>query len=100
METVKKIIDFLGKNKTDEEIKKLIEFTSFQNMKSNKSFRMIPKDWNEFIDKFDYKLFFRKGQIGNWVSHFTEKMSDFVDEFVKHKINPNIKVRYLPLNES
>ncbi|CAF1047365.1 unnamed protein product [Brachionus calyciflorus] len=100
METVKKIVEFLGKKKTDEEIEKLIEFTSFHKMKTNKSFGMIPKDWNEFIDKFDFKLFFRKGQIGNWVSHFTEKMSDFVDEIVKQKINPKIKVRYLPLKES
>ncbi|CAF0885820.1 unnamed protein product [Brachionus calyciflorus] len=94
-EIVKKIVEFLGKSYTDKEIERLIEVTSFKNMKST-STQLSRFHSDETFKRIDFSLFFRKGEIGNWVSHFNDQMSSKVDDLIKHKINPNIEIRYLP----
>ena len=67
---------------TDEQIKKLLAFVSFDNMKSLPSMDMKAMD---FMFKDDM-TFFNKGQIGNWKKHLSEEQSKKIDDLVANKL--------------
>ncbi|KAM4042758.1 sulfotransferase 6B1-like [Anomaloglossus baeobatrachus] len=66
---LKKICDFFGINLTDEQLQRVQEKSTFKSMKE-KSDETHGKIGN---------VFFRKGEIGDWKSLFTEKQSKEVD---------------------
>lgn len=73
---LRNISSFLGKNMSDEVIKKIAENCSFEAMKDNpmSNFSLVPKI---YMDS-DKSPFFRKGVAGDWKNHFTaEQLSHF-----------------------
>ncbi|CAF0817408.1 unnamed protein product, partial [Brachionus calyciflorus] len=98
VEIIKSMSEYLGKDYSIEEIKKLIEFTTIDKMRENPSFKL---DWI-FVDEDNSKQkfnFFRKGQIGNWTEYFNDDLSMKVDQVIKDKVSPCIKFKYFS-NES
>lgn len=85
-ESFSKAVNFIGLEKTADEIKKAIKFSSFEILKS-----MEEKEG--FKEKApDAKSFFRKGIAGSWKSELTE---DLANELIQnHKIIMQ-KYRYL-----
>ncbi|XP_056419340.1 sulfotransferase 6B1-like [Hyla sarda] len=72
---LKKICDFYGFSLTDEQLQKVQENTTFQSMKDKSS---------ESHGNLG-NVFFRKGEIGDWKSLFTEEQSKELDaKFEKH----------------
>ncbi|XP_068088070.1 sulfotransferase 6B1-like [Hyperolius riggenbachi] len=81
---LRKLSEFYGLTLTDEQIKMVQEKTSFTHMKEKSS--------NTHGDLGH--AFFRKGEIGDWKSLFTEEQSREVDEkFEKHLAGTNLGKR-------
>nr|QNH68007.1 sulfotransferase-like protein 4 [Brachionus rotundiformis] len=91
-ETTEKIASYLGKKLSNEQIQSLVEFTSFKQMRKNSSFCFQETDKNSEHNQLD--LFFRKGEIGDWVNYFDEQMSSKLENKLKNELNPNILIKY------
>lgn len=75
LETFKKAVQFLKWEYADDEIQKAIELSSFKNLKKQES----EKGFRERLLK--QKKFFRKGMVGDWKNHLTEKQVLDIIEF-------------------
>lgn len=92
IEIIKGLCKYLGKELSEEDIKKLLAFTSFDNMK-----KMPSMDMKMMEHMFTNDLvFFNKGQIGNWKNHLTEEQSKKIDEMVKTKLTYKKPLQYEP----
>ncbi|XP_066452039.1 sulfotransferase 6B1-like [Eleutherodactylus coqui] len=67
--SVKKISEFFGMSITEEQVKQIAEKGSFKYMKENSG-----KTHGDFAE-----IFFRKGDVGDWRSHFSKAQSHEVD---------------------
>ncbi|KAF2883128.1 hypothetical protein ILUMI_23045 [Ignelater luminosus] len=81
-----KIAEFLGKTLSDEQINILIEYLSFNNMKSNQSVNMEPV-LNSRTGKFSSEMvsqdFIRSGKIGDGEKFMTLELSKRFDEWIQ-----------------
>lgn len=70
-DVIREIAEFLGLSVTDEDIKLVAYFTSFNKMAANPSTNY--EHWKDigFIHK-DKGAFMRKGKIGDWMNHFDD----------------------------
>lgn len=73
--------EFLGKRATDEQLKELLEYISFDNLKKSQSCNFFSPDY--FTPEM---TFFYKGKIGNWKSHLNEEMCKKVDKMIEEKL--------------
>ncbi|XP_070846355.1 sulfotransferase 1C2 [Chaetodon trifascialis] len=75
---VERIMKYLDLSLSDEVISKIVELTSFKKMKENPmaNYSFIP------ATIFDQSIshFMRKGEVGDWVNHFTPEQSKMFDE--------------------
>ncbi|KAL5022099.1 hypothetical protein ScPMuIL_001254 [Solemya velum] len=78
-EIVRTIASFLGKDLSDEEVLKIVEHCSFENMKNNSAV-------NGLSDTIPIGQQLRRGKIGSWKEHFTEDMNRLVDIMVKNTL--------------
>ena len=91
---------FLGHDLTDEQVKKLVDFCSFDKLKKSGAFEVKPPPeidnskqeaatntvhMEKIKEVAEIKLL-RKGQIGDWKNYFTEDMSKQIDEIVSNKL--------------
>lgn len=90
METVKKMASYLGTELSDDQIKSILAFTSFENMKDLPSMDFTVIDE---IYKSDLKFFF-KGKIENWKNYLTDEQSRKIDEMVKSKLTYTRPIKY------
>lgn len=83
--------EFLGKQISDEQLRALIEYISFENLKNNDSCQIT-------IDYFTPEMiFFNKGKFGYWKEYLNKNLSDKVDEMVKKYLKYNKKpIKYEP----
>jgi len=85
---VKKVIKFLGKNYSQEEVDKLCKHLSFESIKSNK---MVNKDEEikEMMNsvgrtfKEDEFSFIRKGEVGTFKNELSSEEIKMLDEYAK-----------------
>lgn len=88
---LRKISSFLGKNLSDEVIKKIAENCSFETMKDNpmSNFSLVPKI---YMDS-DKSPFLRKGVAGDWKTHFSpEQLSRFSSCIKKELEGENVSL--------
>ncbi|XP_056626815.1 sulfotransferase 1 family member D1-like isoform X2 [Triplophysa dalaica] len=90
---IKKIRQYLGVLVSDDVIERIVQLTSFKTMKDN------PMANYSFIPKllFDQSVspFMRKGEVGDWVNHFTPAQSQVFDEdYAKQMKDVDIPFRF------
>ncbi|XP_031170789.1 sulfotransferase 1C2 isoform X1 [Sander lucioperca] len=91
---VERIMRYLDLSVSDEVISRIVELTSFKNMKENPmaNYSCIP------APVFDHSIspFMRKGEVGDWRNHFTPEQSKMFDEdYEKQMKEVNIPFRTL-----
>ncbi|KAF1390970.1 hypothetical protein PFLUV_G00063660 [Perca fluviatilis] len=91
---VERIMRYLDLSVSDEIISRIVELTSFKNMKENPmaNYSWIP------AAVFDQSIspFMRKGEVGDWRNHFTPEQSKMFDEdYEKQMKEVNIPFRTL-----
>ncbi|XP_055452139.1 sulfotransferase 1E1-like [Psammomys obesus] len=79
-----KLIEFLGKKPSAELLDKIIQHTSFQEMKNNPStnYTMMP----EHMMNQKVSPFMRKGITGDWKNHFSAELRERFDEHYEEQM--------------
>ncbi|XP_028789035.1 cytosolic sulfotransferase 8-like [Neltuma alba] len=63
-------------------VDKIIELCDFEKMKELEVNKM-----GKFMQRLDYKDFFRKGEVGDWVNHFCPWMEDKLSKVMEKKFS-------------
>lgn len=90
---VKKVIDFLGKKYSQDEIEKLCKHLSFDSMKQNKminkndEIRMLKEAAGEKYSEKEFS-FIRKGQVGAYKKEMSVEQNQMLDDYCN---NPKFK---------
>ncbi|CAH6886464.1 sulfotransferase 1E1 [Phodopus roborovskii] len=79
-----KLIEFLGEKPSKELVDKIIQHTSFQEMKNNPyvNFTTLPAD----CMNHEISSFIRKGIVGDWKNHFTVALRERFDEHYEQQM--------------
>ncbi|XP_072312705.1 sulfotransferase 1C2 [Eucyclogobius newberryi] len=81
---VERIMRYLDLSVSDEVISRIVELTSFKNMKENPmtNYSCVPAP----VFNHEVSPFMRKGEVGDWRNHFTPEQSNIFDEDYKEKM--------------
>ncbi|XP_026502843.1 sulfotransferase 1C3-like, partial [Terrapene carolina triunguis] len=81
---IEKVLQFLGKDLKEEVVNKILQHTSFQEMKKNPTanYEMMPT-W-----AMDHSVspFMRKGMSGDWKNYFTVAQNEIFDAHYKEQM--------------
>ncbi|KAM3923554.1 sulfotransferase 2B1-like [Leptodactylus fuscus] len=82
--TIKKICKFLDKELEEQAIDIVVEHSSFSSMKNNNMSNnsLVP----DYIMDIQNNHFMRKGIIGDWKNHFTQKQKEYMDKIYQEKM--------------
>ncbi|KYO24485.1 sulfotransferase 1B1 isoform X2 [Alligator mississippiensis] len=89
---IRKVIQFLGKNLTEEDLDRIVYHTSFDIMKENPTtnYRMIPQS----LMDHSISAFMRKGIAGDWKNHFTVAQNErFNADYEKNMAGTTLRFR-------
>ena len=78
-----KLASFLGYKLSDEQVDLVVENSSFSAMAKKDRENEGPPGW-----RADRSRFVRKGVVGDWVNHYTEDQSKYVDEMIQKYLEP------------
>ena len=88
-----KIATFLGKHLSNEEVTTLVEHTSFNRMKTNPAVNY--EHWDSLgIRNVGEAKFYRKGKVGDWHNHFTDRTNAEFDEWLSKSNTKNLKFTF------
>lgn len=85
---VKKVMKFLGKNFTQEQIDKLCDHLSFESIRKNEminrneELKIFKESFGKKYDPNEYS-FVRKGKVGGYKEELTADENDILDEYSK-----------------
>ncbi|XP_056697183.1 cytosolic sulfotransferase 5-like [Spinacia oleracea] len=84
---IKKLAEFLGCEFSLEEekqgiIDEILQLCSLNNLKE-----LEVNKTGKFMSKFDNKVFFRKGEVGDWVNHLSPIMVDRLEQVMNDKFS-------------
>lgn len=110
----------MGKEYSNDQIKELVDFCSFDKLKKSPAFELKMRPGDLAKGMLDLKIdenkpeteakseakpeankmkefkLFRKGEVGDWKNYFTEEMSKRLDEVVKAKLTYKKPFKYEP----
>ncbi|OWR53534.1 Sulfotransferase 1C4 [Danaus plexippus plexippus] len=83
--TVRRVVDFFGKNYSEAEINKLCEHLSIENFKKNKS---VNYDVMKVLGLLQggKDNFIRKGKAGGWREYFDDEMTKQAEDWIEHNL--------------
>ncbi|XP_053328017.1 sulfotransferase 1B1-like [Spea bombifrons] len=90
---IRKIMRFIGRDLPEDVLEKIVQHTSFQAMKDNPmaNYTSLPAS---LLDH-SCSPFMRKGEVGDWMNHFTVSQSEKFDaEYEKKMTGTNLKFRF------
>ncbi|XP_053457217.1 sulfotransferase 1E1-like isoform X2 [Nycticebus coucang] len=81
---VMKLFQFLERKPSEELVNKIIQHTSFQEMKNNKytNYTILPSE----VMNHQVSPFMRKGVIGDWKNHFTVALNEKFDKHYEQQM--------------
>lgn len=88
-EVVRKTAKFLNKSLSDEEIFKLCDHLSFQNMKTNRAVNLeavLEKSFGKNYLEQTSLRFIRKGEIGDWKNFMSDDLSRRFDNWAEENL--------------
>ncbi|XP_072273366.1 sulfotransferase 1C1-like [Pyxicephalus adspersus] len=89
---IRKVMKFLGKNFSEEVLDRICHHTTFNTMKKNPmaNYSTVP---NSILDQ-NLSPFMRKGEVADWMNHFTESQNKMFDEeYEKRMKGTDLKFR-------
>ncbi|RNA01338.1 estrogen sulfotransferase-like [Brachionus plicatilis] len=91
-EVIKELSKYLGKDLSDDQIKSIIDWCSFDKMKNNPA---VNYEWYKELGLYKKNgHFFRKGKIGDWLNHFAVDDSQQIDLIVENKLKTKLNFNY------
>ncbi|XP_054814033.1 cytosolic sulfotransferase 15-like [Prosopis cineraria] len=72
---------FNSEEESDGVIDNIVELCSFEKMKG-----LEANKTGKFLQKYEYKYFFRKGEVRDWVNHFSPWMVEKLSKMVEEKL--------------
>ena len=82
---IRKIAEFLGKDLTTNQIESIAHWTSFNNMKVQKSTNLDNPDHFKTSGTSSYM---RSGSVGDWKNTLTEEQSKYIDDIYNERCLP------------
>jgi amine sulfotransferase len=83
-ETIRKLCDFLGKDLSDEKVSTIVEWCSYEKMKSNPK---VNYEWYKEFGLFKKDgQFLRKGIVGDWLNYFNPNLSKRFDNCIRDNL--------------
>lgn len=83
--TIQKIADFLGKSLADDDIDKILEHTTLENMRKNPAVNMSYIEKHRETDKTE-GVFINKGLSEDWKKEVPEDIQKRVDEMIRQEL--------------
>ncbi|KAL4219456.1 hypothetical protein ACF0H5_022035 [Mactra antiquata] len=94
LEELQKVQKFLGTDGTTHRLNQIITKCSFNNLKSNVDSGRLR---TTLVDENKQPFVYRKGEIGDWMNHFTVLQNKQFDELLDRELKDSIfKFRYRP----
>lgn len=78
---LKNLSQFLGYQRTEEELEALVNHLTLENMRNKFAARAMDEENQEWWTKF-----FRKGQVGDWNNYFEGETLQKWDEWIKRNL--------------
>ena len=104
VETVRKLAKFLEADLTQDVVRQIAEKCSFVSLKETESSgikQYIPEVFSHVGEREIAKLqeqggivLFRKGEIGDWKTHFTVTESEYFDKLIKERLKDNMFIKH------
>jgi len=90
---LRKLLNFLGKEFTDQQVADVIRLSSFDSLAEKSKANMKGVD-NPVIDP-KISPFFRKGKVGDWRNYYSEEQNAFIEsQILEMKDNSGLEFRY------
>lgn len=83
-QTIQKVAKFLGKNLSEDQIRKLEDYLSFEKFKNNKSVNNDQLIKMELVQ--DNGQFIRRGKSGGWRDLFDEELEKEFNQMMEEKL--------------
>ena len=87
---IRRMCKFLGKKLNSKQIQKIVDYSSFDQMKNNPMAQLGSK----MLVDASISPYVRKGIVGDWKSHMTVDESDLVDRLCRERLDP-IGISYI-----
>lgn len=95
---LRKLNQFLGTDLTEEQLEKIVHYTSFESMKKHEQEALKGKNMDAFVNQEVVKKdggFYRKGEAGGWKEQLTEEQVAKIDAWTeKNASNLGINFKY------
>ncbi len=78
-----KLASFLGYKLSDKQVDVIVENSSFEAMSKKVLEHKTIRGWRS-----ERSPFMRKGAIGDWVNHYSQEQSNYIDEMTRRYLEP------------
>ncbi|KAL4237478.1 Sulfotransferase domain [Mactra antiquata] len=87
LEELKRIQEFIGTKKSEDELQKIIERLTVKNMRQDIN---AGKTKSVIVDTSGQSVLYRKGEIGDWKNHFTVAQNERFDKLIEERFKNSV----------